>query len=77
LGNSLAWIFKEKWLWILILALVLILVLPLFIIWLIFYLSPELKLVATILLVVAWGIAAGYKDWIVHRHKEEEEQRSK
>lgn len=65
-------IFSEEWLWLTILALIAILVLPLMIVWLILALPGELKLVATIVIVVGWGVAAGYKDWLVERRREEE-----
>lgn len=65
-------IFSEEWLWLTILALIAILVLPLMIVWLILALPGELKLVATIVIVIGWGVAAGYKDWLVARRHEEE-----
>ncbi len=75
MGKKLASILKEKWLWYIILALILILVMPLVVIWMITYFPPELKLVATILLIVGWGVAAGYRDWVVHKRKEEKQKR--
>jgi len=75
LGKKLATVLKEKWLWYIILALILIVVVPLMVIWLITYLPPELKLVTTVLLIIGWGVAAGYKDWIVHKRKEEKQKR--
>ena len=70
-----SWIFSEEWLWIIVIALVAILVLPLLIVWVVLMLPAELKIVATILIVVGWGIAAGYKDWVVARRREDERSR--
>jgi len=67
-----SWILSEKWLWIIILSLIVILVGPLLIVWFILVLPAELKILATILIVVAWGVAAGYKDWLQAKRKEEE-----
>jgi hypothetical protein len=68
------WIFSEKWLWIIILALAAISVGPLLIIWVILYLPDELKVVATILIVIGWGVAGGYKDWLKDKRREEEKR---
>ncbi len=67
-------ILSEKWLWIIILALAAISVGPLLIIWVILYLPDELKVVATILIVIGWGVAAGYKDWLKDKRREEEKR---
>ena len=67
-----SWILSEEWLWIIILSLIAVLVGPLLIVWFILVLPAELKIIATILIVVAWGFAAGYKDWLQARLKEEE-----
>jgi len=50
----------------------LIIILPLVIIWFILQLPPSLALVATVLLIILWGVAAGYKDWILYKEQEEE-----
>jgi len=60
----------EKWLWIIIGCLVLILVTPLIVLLVILTLPPILKVTATIILLIGWGIAAGYKDWIISKRKE-------
>ncbi len=64
-------IFSEQWLWIVIGALAAIVVLPLLIVWVILSLPDYLKIVATILIVIGWGFAAGYKDWLVAKRHEE------
>jgi len=70
------WILSEQWLWIIIASLFIVVILPLVVIWVILYLPPEMKLVATILIIVGWGVAAGYKDWIISK-RAEERQKSK
>ena len=70
-----SWIFSEGWLWVVVFALIAILVLPLLIVWVILSLPDYMKLVATILIVIGWGVAAGYKDWIVARRHEDERNR--
>ena len=64
-----SWILTERWLWIIILSLLLILLMPLVIVYAISRLPSELKLIVTILLPIGWGIAAGYKDWVISRHE--------
>jgi uncharacterized membrane-anchored protein len=66
---------REPWLWIIILALILIMVLPLVVIWFVLTLPPELAFVATIIIVVAWAVAAGYRDWLIHKRSEDEKQK--
>jgi len=48
-----------------------VLILPFIVIWFILSLSPELKILATILIVVLWGVVSGYKEWITSKHREE------
>jgi len=66
-----SWLFHEEWLWVIIAALAAILVLPLLIIWIILSLPDYLKIAATILIVIGWGVAAGYKDWLVEKRRNE------
>jgi len=72
-----AGILSEEWLWIIVLALIVILIGPLLIVWLVLALPAELKLVATVLIVIGWGVASGYKDWILEKRRREEEQGEK
>ena len=67
-------ILREEWLWIIILSVIAILVFPLILIWLVLYLPPELRLVITIVLIIGWGIAAGCKDWLTEKRKEEKKK---
>lgn len=68
---------KERWFWYIVLALTLIIGSPLLIIWVIINLPPIFQLLATIILVVLWGVAAGYKDWVIEKRKEEEKKAGK
>jgi uncharacterized protein involved in cysteine biosynthesis len=52
-----------------------ILIVPYIVIYFILQLPPGAgPAIATILIIVAWSVAAGYKDWIKAKRKEEEEQ---
>lgn len=53
-------------------SMILVLLGPLIVVWLVLQLSPELRLVATIVIIVVWGVVSGYKDWIISKRKEEE-----
>ncbi|MGB9778162.1 MAG: hypothetical protein ACPLW8_02050 [Candidatus Bathyarchaeales archaeon] len=67
-----SWILHERWFWIIALSVIAIFIVPFFIVSFILALPQELRIVATILLIVSWGIVAGYKDWIQSKRKEEE-----
>jgi hypothetical protein len=62
----------DKWLWITIFSAVLVVVVPLVVVWFIISLPAELKIVATIGIIVLWGVVSGYKDWVVSKRQEEE-----
>lgn len=63
-------ILTEKWLWIIIVLLSLIIVLPFAIVLLILFLPFPFNTMATICLIIGWGIAAGYKEWVMSKRKE-------
>jgi len=65
---------SDRWVWIIILSVSAIIIIPLLTVLFILELSPELKIVATILIVVLWGVAAGYKDWVKAKREEEEKK---
>jgi len=67
-------ILTEKWLWIIIIVLSLIVVLPFVIVLFIVFLPFPYNTVATICLVIGWGIAAGYKEWVMSKGKEEKQR---
>ena len=71
---GLTWILREEWLWIIIVSIVLVLVLPLVVIWLILDLPPAARFIVTVAIIIGWGVAAGYKDWLISKRKEEEKQ---
>jgi hypothetical protein len=70
-------VFLDKWTWIIILSIISIIVLPLVVIWCILQLPPIGALVATIGIILLWGVASGYKDWVIAKHKEEAARREK
>lgn len=70
-------VLSNKWLWFTILSAVSIVVIPLAVVWLILQVSPELRIVATITIVVLWGVVSGYKDWVVAKRRETEETQRK
>jgi len=65
------WLLFNKWLWITIFSLSAVAVGPLIVLSFILALPQELRGIATIMLIVGWGVAAGYKDWIIARRQEE------
>ena len=67
-----AWILKEKWLWITIVAVTCVVVIPLVVVMLVLNLPSELRLVATIVIFICWGVVAAYKDWVKSKREEEE-----
>ena len=67
----LAWIFKEKWFWIIFLAMVSIILVPFIFVTIILGMPPILRVVATVLLVVCWGVAGAYKDWMKEKREQE------
>jgi len=68
-------ILSEKWLWIIIIALISISLIPFVIIWILLALPHPLNAVVIILLISAWSIVAGYKEWILFKKDEEKTKR--
>ncbi|MHA1833048.1 MAG: hypothetical protein ACTSV7_03585 [Candidatus Baldrarchaeia archaeon] len=64
-----AWILKEKWLWITIFSLILILVGSWFLLWFLLLLPDIPRIIMFFSILFAWGIVAGYKDWIKSKRK--------
>jgi len=60
-------IIYNRWVLITILSVILIMVVPFLVVWGILNSPPEIALVATIFLVIIWGIVAGYKDWVLSK----------
>lgn len=67
----------DKWIWITIFSVLLVIVLPLVIVWGILNLPAELRIIATICIIVLWGVVSGYKDWIVSKEREREQEKAK
>ena len=68
-------ILTEKWFWIVVLLLSIVIVGALLLVYLIVLLPFPFNTILTILLVVGWGIAAGYKEWIMSKSKEKKERK--
>ena len=66
-------ILTEKWLWIIIISCILIMVGPLLIVWVILNLPYPLNTIATICLIGGYGVAAGYREWVLSKRKERRE----
>lgn len=67
----------NRWTWIVVVGMTLILVVPLIVVWTIIQLPPELRLVATISIILLWGVVAGYKDWVIAKRREQEDTPSR
>jgi len=69
---SIIWaILTSKWYWMIVTMATAIVVTPFVLIILILNFPAPLNFISTLLIVVAWGVAAGYKDWIIAKAKEE------
>lgn len=71
-----SWILKERWFWIIVAAAMVIVTVPFLLLILLLNLPPILSFVTFILILIAWGMVAGYRDWLRARRKEEEEDAS-
>jgi len=72
---SLLWsILTSRWYWIILTAVSAIIITPFLLILLIINLPPPWNFLSTLLIVVAWGLAAGYKDWIIAKAREERQK---
>lgn len=67
----LGWLLLNKWLWITILGCSAIMIGPFIVIYMVLLLPQPLKPVFFITLIVGSGIAGGYKDWAIAKHREE------
>lgn len=67
----LKWLLLNPWLWIIILSISTILIGPFIVLYGILVLPSPYGGLATIAIIVGWGIAAGYKDWAISKRKEE------
>jgi hypothetical protein len=62
----------DRWFFVTVMSVTLVLIVPLVVVWLILQVGPEFRLVATIAIIVAWGVVSGYKDWIISKRKEQQ-----
>jgi membrane protein YdbS with pleckstrin-like domain len=68
-------VFKEQWFWLIVLFVILIAIVPFVVIYFILLLPPIWgPALATVVLLVCWGVIGGYKDWVQAKRKEEEEK---
>lgn len=77
LGLRLSNITLNKWFFIIVFSVTLVITIPLVVVWFILQLGPELRLIATVVVILLWGAVAGYKDWVIAKRKEEESQEKK
>ena len=67
--GNLAWFLTEKWLWFIILSLFMILFGSWILLWIILLLPSPFGTFLLLAIIGAWGIVAGYKDWIIDKRK--------
>ena len=60
-----------KWYWIIVGVALLVLLVPLVCLMLFLVLPSPFNALSLLGIIIAWGIAAGYKDWILLKIKEE------
>lgn len=61
----------NKWLWVIIAGGAAIVIFPFAIISAIMMSPPWLAAIITILIIIGWGVAGGYKEWSLHKRKQE------
>jgi len=61
----------NKWLWVIIGASCTIVIVPFLIMFVALSSSPWVSTTVMILVIIGWGIAGGYKEWSLHKRKEE------
>lgn len=71
-GEIMCSLWTDKWLWITILSVLLVIALPLVVVWGILNLPADIRIVATIGIIILWGVVSGYKDWILSKERERE-----
>lgn len=76
MGFPLKWLLFNRWLWIIIFGMSAILIGPFIAVYGIFALPLSYRGLAIILIVIGWGIAAGYKDWVISKRKEKTKTRT-
>jgi hypothetical protein len=61
----------NKWLWIIIGAMCTIVMVPFLIMFVALSSPPWIGTTILILVIIGWGIAGGYKEWSLHKRKDE------
>jgi hypothetical protein len=61
----------NRWLWIIIGAMCAIVILPFAIMSIILMSPPWLSATITVLIIIGWGVAGGYKEWLLHKRSKE------
>jgi hypothetical protein len=69
--NGILELLFAKWLWIIILGGIACILSGFAFLYVIFMVPPPWRGLAMISVSVAWGVAAGYKDWRLYRSREE------
>lgn len=64
-------ILTSKWYWIIVSIGIAVFLTPYILVLVILYLPSPFNAIMTIGIIIAWGIVAGYKDWIISKKKEE------
>lgn len=59
----------NKWLWIIIGGMCAIVVVPLMVLWVLMVVPPWVSATITILILISWGIASGYKEYLLYKRK--------
>lgn len=65
----------DKWTWIILFSIISIIVVPLVVVFLILQLPPIWAFVATIIIILLWGVASGYKDYVISKRNEKEKSK--
>jgi hypothetical protein len=66
------WLFLNRWLWITIFLCCAVAIGPLFVLLLLLYLPDPIKMLGVFGILIGWGIAGGYKDWVKSKRQEKE-----
>jgi len=66
----LAWLLFNRWLWITILGASVVMIGPFIITYAILAMPPVYRGLSTILIIIGWGFASGYKDWVISKRRE-------
>jgi len=65
------WLLLNKWFWITILGCWAVMIGPFIFLTLMIYLPAPVKVAGLFCLLVGWGVASGYKDWVQARRQEQ------